>query len=129
MSYRHRMRTEEHGNLRVQYLDEDGPQIATDADASDLIGNAWVDGANVIAVPVSRFDPSFFDLTSGLLGNVTQKVVNYQLKLAVIGDIGAAVSRSSAFADYVWETNRGDHIWFFDDETGLAEKLAGRTAR
>jgi hypothetical protein len=123
------MRTEEHGGLRVQYLDPEGAVIATNEDTSDLIGNAWADDAHVIAVPVTRFDPSFFDLSSGLLGEVTQKVVNYQLKLAIIGDVSAAIAASVPFADYVWETNRGDHIWFFDEEAGLAEKLAGRSSR
>jgi len=123
------MRTEQHGDLLVQYLDAEGPIISTGNDTSDLIGNAWVDNASVIAVPVSRLDPSFFDLSSGLLGEVTQKVVNYQLKLAIIGDISAATAASQPFADYIWETNRGDHVWFFDDEAGLAEKLTGRTGR
>jgi hypothetical protein len=123
------MRTEEHGGLRVQYLDPEGAVIATNEDTSDLIGNAWADDAHVIAVPVSRLDPTFFDLSSGVLGEVTQKVVNYRLKLAIIGDIGAVVAASRPFADYVWESNRGDQIWFFDDEAGLAERLAGRSGR
>jgi hypothetical protein len=123
------MRTEEHGGLRVQYIDAEGPVIATNEDTSDLIGNAWVDDAVVIAVPVTRLDQSFFDLSSGMLGDVTQKVVNYRLKLAIIGDISGVVAASQPLADYVWETNRGDHIWFFDDEAGLAEKLAGRSGR
>jgi hypothetical protein len=123
------MRTEEHGGLRVQYIDAEGPVIATNEDTSDLIGNAWVDDAVVIAVPVTRLDQSFFDLSSGMLGDVTQKVVNYRLKLAIIGDISVVVAASQPLADYVWETNRGDHIWFFDDEAGLAEKLAGRSGR
>jgi hypothetical protein len=123
------MRTEEHGGLRVQYLDPEGAVIATNEDTSDLIGNAWADDAHVIAVPVSRLDPTFFDLSSGVLGEVTQKVVNYRLKLAIIGDIGAVVAASRPLADYVWESNRGDQIWFFDDEAGLAERLAGRSGR
>ena len=113
----------------MQFLDADGPVISTGEDTSDLIGNAWVDNASVIAVPVSRLDPAFFDLSSGCAGEVTQKVVNYRLKLAVIGDVSAAAAASQPFADYIWETNRGDHIWFFDNEAGLIEKLAGRTAR
>ena len=129
MSYRRLMRTEDVGDLRVQYLDAEGPVISTNEDTSDLIGNAWVDGANVMAVPVARLDPSFFALSSGLLGEVTQKVVNYQLKLAVIGDISAAMTASKPFADYVWETNRGEHIWFFDDEAALVAKLTGRSGR
>ena len=123
------MRIDEHGDLRVQYLDVEGPVISTSEDASDLIGGAWGEDASVIAVPVARLDPAFFDLRSGIAGEITQKVVNYHLKLAIIGDISAAVESSQAFADYVWETNRGDHIWFVDDEAGLAEKLEGRGGR
>jgi hypothetical protein len=123
------MRTEDHGDLRVQYLDVEGPAITTNEDTSDVIGNAWADDASIIAVPVARLDPSFFDLASGVLGDVTQKVVNYRLRLAIIGDISAAVAASKPFADYVWETNRGDHIWFLDDEAALAERLAGRSGR
>jgi hypothetical protein len=129
MSYRLRMRIEDHGDLRVQYLDADGPLISTSEDTSDLIGNAWVDDVSVIAVPVARLDPSFFDLSTGFAGEVTQKVVNYQLKLAIVGDVSAAVAASQPFADYVWETNRGEHIWFFADEAALAEKLEGRNGR
>ncbi len=129
MSYRRRMRIEEHGDLRVQFLEVEGPVISTNDQTSDLIGNAWVDGASVIAVPVARLDPSFFELSSGFAGEVTQKIVNYQLKLAVIGDLGDVVAASQAFADYVWETNRADHIWFVPDEAALAEKLAARGRR
>ena len=52
--------------------------------------------------------------------------MNYGLELAVIGDVSAAVAASRPLADYIWETNRGDHIWFFDDEAALIEKLTGR---
>jgi hypothetical protein len=123
------VRIEEHGQLRVQFLDVDGPVISTSEDTSDLIGNAWVDNVSVIAMPVERLDPAFFDLPTGIAGEITQKIVNYHLKLAVIGDVSAAAASSQPLADYIWETNRGDHIWFFDDEAGLVEKLAGRTGR
>jgi hypothetical protein len=123
------VRIEHHGGLRVQYLDAEGPVISTSEDTSDLIGNAWVDNVSVIAVPVGRLDPAFFDLRSGFAGEITQKIVNYQLKLAIIGEVSAASAASQAFADYVWETNRGDHIWFLDDDNALAGKLEGRTGR
>jgi hypothetical protein len=123
------MRIEEHGDLRVQFLDVEGPVISTSEDTSDLIGNAWVDDVSVIAVPIARLDPAFFDLSSGFAGELTQKIVNYNLKLAIVGDISAAVAASQPLASYVWETNRGDHIWFFDDETALAERLTGRSGR
>jgi hypothetical protein len=123
------MRIEEHGGLRVQFLDTDGPLISSREDTSDLIGNAWVENVSVIAVPVGRLDPAFLDLRSGFAGELTQKFVNYQLRLAVIGDVSEATDASQALADYVWESNRGEHIWFFDDEAGLVAKLVGRSGR
>ncbi len=55
--------------------------------------------------------------------------MNCGLKLAVIADVSAAVAASRQLADDIWETNRGDHIWFFDDEAALIEKLTGRGGR
>ncbi len=123
------MRIEEHGDLRVQYLDSDGPLISSPEDATDLIGGTWGQDVQVVALPLGRLDPAFLDLRSGVAGEITQKFVNYQLKLAVIGDVSTAAASSQPLADYIWETNRGDHIWFFDDEAGLVEKLVGRTGR
>lgn len=80
--------------------------------------------ATVIAVPVERLDPSFFQLRSGLAGEVIQKVLNYHCKFAVIGDITAHVAASDALRDLVVECNRGRDIFFVDDIAALEERLA-----
>ncbi len=84
--------------------------------------------ADVIAVPVERLDPAFFRLSTLFAGDLTQKVVNYHLRLAVIGDVTAWERESDAFRDFVWESNRGNHIWFVPDEAALDAKLAPRRA-
>jgi len=76
-----------------------------------------------VAVPVSRFDESFFRLRSGLAGEIMQKFVNYQVRLVVVGDISAQVAASTALRDLVTESNRGRHIWFVDDLDELADRL------
>jgi len=101
-----------------------GPALATPQDALDLIGQAWGSGATTIAVPASRFDSTFFDLRSGLLGEVTQKFVNYRLRLAIVGDVSVFTTMSHAFGDYVRETNAGPHVWFVADDAELDAKLA-----
>ena len=118
------MRIGEYGDLRVQYLDPDGPIVSTSNDTSDLIGNAWVDNVGLIAIPVSRLDPAFFELRSGIAGEVTQKLVNYHLRLAVVGDVSEYEAGSNAFRDWVWESNRGAHVWFVRDEAALEARLA-----
>ena len=117
------MRIDELGGLRVQHLDPEGELISTSEQTSDLIGNAWVDHADLIAVPVSRLDPAFFELRSGVAGEVTQKLVNYQLRLAVVGDVSHYEAASAAFRDWVWESNRGRHVWFVPDEAALEARL------
>ena len=83
-----------------------------------------VAGARV-ALPVSRVGADFFRLSSRLAGEVAQKFVNYQLHLAIIGDVGAHVAASTAFRDFVYEANRGRDIWFVPDLDALVRKLGG----
>jgi hypothetical protein len=123
------MRIGEYGELRVQYLDPDGPIVSTSNDTSDLIGNAWVDNVGLIAIPVSRLDPAFFELRSGIAGEVTQKLVNYHLRLAVVGDVSEYEAGSNAFRDWVWESNRGAHVWFVPDEAALEARISSGASR
>lgn len=117
------MRIDERGDLRIQHLDPEGPLISTSADTSDLIGNAWYEKVNVIAIPVSRLDPAFFELRSGVAGELAQKLVNYQLRLVVVGDITAFEAASNAFRDWVRESNQGTHVWFVPDDAALDARL------
>ena len=113
-------------DIRVFRLEADGEPISTPDDASDLVGAAWSHQANLVVVPVERLDPEFFRLSTGIAGEIVQKLVNYRLRLAVVGDITDHLAESNALRDFVWESNRGDQIWFVDDEAALREKLAKR---
>ena len=105
----------------VLCLDEAGPRIATEQDALDhLIGEALGHGASMVAVPVSRLDPAFFALRTGLAGSIAQKITNYRLKLAVIGDISVHLHASSALRDWVRESNKHDTIRFVPSLDDLA---------
>ncbi|GAA1764079.1 DUF4180 domain-containing protein [Agromyces humatus] len=120
------MRIDESTGIRVLHLTTEGAPISTPDDATDLIGDAWAHHAELVAVPVERLDPEFFDLSTGIAGEITQKLVNYRLRLAIVGDIATRVDASTALHDYVWESNRGTQVWFVADEAALEEKLARR---
>ena len=107
----------------IHRISTDGPAIAVPQDALDLIGEAWGASASTVVVPVGRFDPTFFDLRSGLLGEVTQKFVNYRIRLVVLGDVTAHDAASDAFRDYLRETNAGGQIWFVADEAELLGRI------
>ncbi|WFE40366.1 DUF4180 domain-containing protein [Micromonospora sp. WMMD998] len=106
----------------VLLCDPDGPPIATEADALDLIGAAFA-GATVVVVPAERLDPRFFALGTRFAGEVMQKFVNYRLRLAVVGDISAHLAASGALRALVTESNRHDQVWFVSDLAALDDRL------
>jgi hypothetical protein len=112
------------GSHRLLIAPPVGPIVARVQDALDLIGEALSRGATIIVMPVERLDPAFFVLSSGLAGEVTQKIVNYRLKLAVIGDISTQTANSSALRAFVRESNRGRSIFFAQDLESLAAALS-----
>jgi hypothetical protein len=113
----------EMGGARVLVCDVDGPVIDTVIPVTDLVGEALSTGASVIAIPAARLSSSFFHLRSGLAGEVSQKVVNYRMRLAVVGDVSLEIARSEALHDWVVECNRGRQVWFVDDIAALAARL------
>ena len=112
-------------DFRILHADLE-PVISTSDDVNDVIGSAWGEQISLIALPVARLDPEFFRLRSQLAGDVLQKFVNYRMPVAIIGDISGYVAASEALRDFIWESNRGDHVWFLADEAALEAKIAER---
>jgi hypothetical protein len=112
----------EYRGVPVLVCGDEGAPIASTQDALDVIGAAF-SRADVVAVPVGRFDEQFFTLRTGLAGGIMQKFANYRMRLAVVGDISAHVAASTALRDLVFESNRGDQVWFVADLDELDTRL------
>lgn len=118
---------QEVNGVPVFMLDADGPLIRTEQDAVDTVVNAH--GGEWVVVPVSRLDPDFFTLSTGVAGGIVQKFVSYVKGLAIMGDVSEYVAGSEPFAAFVRECNRGRHTLFVSDmdELGIhLTRLAGR---
>lgn len=102
----------------------EGAPIGSEQDAADIVGQAFEAGAVWVALPVERLGPDFFKLSTRIAGAVIQKFVTYRFKLAVVGDISAHVARSDALRDFVYESNRGQQVWFVSDLGELERRLA-----
>lgn len=102
----------------------DGPPLAGEQVALDLLGEAFGAGADVLVVPIERLAPEFFRLRTGVAGAVVQKFVNYRVRLVVLGDVSAHVEAGGPLADWIRETGRGREIWFVADEAELDRRLA-----
>lgn len=103
----------------------DGKKLASEDDALELIGEALQSGAELVVIPVERFTGDFFQLTTGLLGQVLQKFVNYRRRLVILGDISQYLTDSRAFRDFVYEANHGNQVWFVTSQEELNRRLGG----
>ena len=63
-----------------------------------------------------------FLLSSGVAGEILQKFVNYQAKLAIFGDYSKYTSKP--LKDFIFESNKGKNVFFVDDENQAIEKLS-----
>jgi hypothetical protein len=69
-------------------------------------------GAGLVVIPTDALDPAFFDLRSGLAGELLQKCVTYGLRLEIVGPLPAVARSSRSFNAFVSESNRGSQIRF-----------------
>lgn len=88
--------------------------------ASDVVGAAWSVEARVVILPTSALPADFFRLQSGLLGELTQKMSNYGLRLVVLGALPEEALRSASFSAYVVESHRSETVRFLSEPGPLA---------
>lgn len=112
--------------IRLLELDSSGPPIGSERDAVDLVAQAAENEAEMVALPSQRLATSFFELKTRVAGEMTQKFSIYGVRLAIVGDVSAAIQSSSAFRDFVRESNRGRAIWFVANIEELKERLLSR---
>jgi hypothetical protein len=115
--------TEIHG-VKTLVCAADGPLVDSEGVAVDLIAEAHGAGAALVALPVERLDPAFFQLRTGLAGAIAGKFATYRMRLAVLGDVSGHLARSETFASFVGETNRGSQLWFLPGRDELAARLS-----
>ena len=90
-------------------------------DALDLMADAVFRGANSVVIHERNITPDFFDLRTGLAGEILQKFVNYNVRLAIIGDFSKYPSKS--LQAFIIECNRGNHFLFANDVTMVKQKM------
>ena len=79
-------------------------------------------GAEGIIVHQENIDAAFFDLQSGLAGEMLQKVVNYRLRLAIVGDFSNYESNS--LKAFIFESNRSNTIVFVETVDDALRRLS-----
>ncbi len=95
--------------------------IQNPQEALEILINCAYSGAEKIIIHADQLMPDFFDLKTGIAGEILQKVSTYQLRLAIVGDFSQYSSKS--LRDFIFESNKVGRINFVASVEEAKEKL------
>ena len=98
-----------------------GASIQNAQEALEILINCAYQGAEKIIIHANQLMPDFFDLKSGIAGEILQKVSTYQLRLAIVGDFSQYSSKS--LRDFIFESNKVGRVNFVSSVEEAKTKL------
>ncbi|TGK81345.1 DUF4180 domain-containing protein [Leptospira noumeaensis] len=109
-------------NIDIAVVDSEDTLITDGSTALDLFATLQYDsGCDRFVLKQSHFAREFFDLKTGLAGEVLQKIVNYRMKLAIVGDF--SIYSSKSLSDFIYEINSGRDVFFLTTEEEAINRL------
>lgn len=114
----------EQGGTRCAIVRSEQPVITDAQSALDLLMTARyeLDTKNLV-IDKALVAEDFFILSTGLAGEILQKLVNYGGRIAIYGDYSRYTSKP--LRDFIYESNKGRNVFFVST---LDEAVAKLTA-
>ena len=100
------METKFHGNDIVEIIDDSIIIKGID----DVFEVLFSNNCSSIILKKENITEDFFDLATGLAGEILQKFSNYRKRLAILGDFENI--KSTALKDFIYESNKTKQILF-----------------
>ena len=108
---------------KIAWLDSGEPVIRDAQSALDRMMTArYETGCSRFAVSKTAFAEDFFILSTGLAGEILQKLINYRMKIAIWGDFSGYTSRP--LRDFKFESNNGNDVFFVQTKDEEIERLS-----
>lgn len=106
----------------IAVLKSPGVVILKTQDALDLMAEAVYLNSHKIIISEEQVTSEFFDLKTGIAGEILQKFSTYNVCLAIIGDFSKYNSKS--LRDFIFESNKYGRINFVNSYEEAIEKLS-----
>lgn len=98
------------GNSAVAIISSEDIIIHSVNDALDLMANVRYQECDKMILRKEQITDDFFELKSGIAGEILQKYTNYQMRVAIVGEFTGYNSKS--LNDFIYECNQGNKILF-----------------
>ena len=119
------IKIEKHGTSIAQ-IESDEVLMFDVQSALDLMATVrYETDADAMILPKAALSERFFVLSSKLAGDILQKFVNYQFRVAIVGDFSGYTSKP--LRDFIYESNKGNHVCFVETLEDALLKLTRTT--
>lgn len=109
-------------DTKIAEIISDGIIIGCTEDILDLIGTLYSEEADKVILHGENLSPGFFDLKTGIAGDILQKISTYRIRLAIVGDFSKYTGKS--IRDFIFESNKGKHVNFVSTVDKAVEALS-----
>ena len=118
------MKTQIHNinNIKIAELISDDLLIKEIQDGLDVLVNVYYQDMDRMILHEKNIVPEFFDLKTGMAGEILQKFSNYKMKLAIVGEFSKYKNKS--LNDFIFESNKNGNINFVDSLEEALVKLS-----
>lgn len=109
------------GEIRIAEVISDKVLIKNPEEGLQLLADLYYQDVDRIILQEQNICTEFFDLKTGIAGEILQKFSNYRVRLAIVGDFGKYQSKS--MKDFIYESNKGKQVNFVDSSEDAIAKL------
>lgn len=110
-------------DIKIAEVLSEGKIIGNVEEGRSLLGDLYYQGFDRIIIHEKNITPDFFDLKTGVAGEILQKFSNYRVKLAIIGDFSMYTSKS--LKDFIYESNKSRQVSFVGSLSEALKILSG----
>lgn len=100
----------QHNETAIAEVTSDRILIQTPDDGLQLMVDLYYQGYGEMILHARNITPEFFDLKTGIAGEILQKFTTYRVRLAIVGDFTRYESKS--LRDFIFESNKGRQVNF-----------------
>lgn len=115
------MKITAHGNGIAEII-SDEILIQDPGETLQLIMDLYYQDFSKIIVREKNVAPAFFDLKTGVAGEILQKFSNYKARLVIIGEFTKYPGKS--IRDFIYESNKGRQVNFLESLHLAVERLS-----
>ncbi len=117
-----KIKTTQIGNIRIAEVISEKIIINKIQDGIDLLADLYYQDFDKIIIYEKNITTDFFDLKTGIAGEILQKFSNFRVKLAIIGDFSKYTSKS--IQDFIFESNKLGQIIFVTTAKEAIERFS-----